>query len=237
MAKHRWQKKSIKGKGAWPSLPTPKIPLCFFRKGALLFLQSNGQGRIPDIPQTEKKSSEMSAAGWTLCYTNCSRIVFAAHTRMWHFEGSHCWGVRASQCPWSQPSLAFLQPARRCKLNWLDMQQVAWLPSVCLRFSKNLSRASFLYLSDGFWQDGLFPVRPRAPVHSSDLTTYVKKHTHTQKNTAFLLPSPHYRIIPLAFIFFQHCQFINDSFHDPRVCGPRSQPGSCSETRQAEIRT
>lgn len=46
--------KSIKEKGPGPSLPTPKIPLCSFRKGPLLFLQSNGQARIPDIPDTER---------------------------------------------------------------------------------------------------------------------------------------------------------------------------------------
>lgn len=47
-------KKASKGKEPDHHSQLPRFPLCFFRKGVLLFLQSNGQARIPDIPQTEK---------------------------------------------------------------------------------------------------------------------------------------------------------------------------------------
>lgn len=55
--------KASKRKRPWTSLPTPKIPLCSLRKGALLFLQSNGQAGIPHIPGAEKSGVKFLRRG------------------------------------------------------------------------------------------------------------------------------------------------------------------------------
>lgn len=90
---------------------------------------------------------------------------------------------------WWVPAVSTLHPSSPLSLtfrvNWVIVQQVAWLPSVCFRFSKNLSGASFLYLSYGFWQDSLFPVRPQALVFKAQTLqepptiSVTKTHTHT----------------------------------------------------------
>lgn len=161
MTKHRWQK-SIKGKQAWPSiLRFPSVPLerkpSFFNKqmgrlGFLTFLKLKRAGRNVWVG--------MDALLYKLQrYCLCSRHVYVTFWRWPLLMGP------SSQLSSSRFSLKFhlLKPALSCRLIWVDMK-VAWLPSVCLRFSKNLSRTSFPYLSDGFWQDGLFPVCPQASV-------------------------------------------------------------------------
>lgn len=94
------KKKSIKGKASWPSLPTPKIPLCFFRKGSPPSLY-NQMGRLGFLTFLKLKR-----AGWNVCIG-----VDALLYKLW----PHCLcGAHVYVTVWRWPLL--MGPGSQCPL-------------------------------------------------------------------------------------------------------------------------